>query len=545
MEQLLRGITIPAPTYTVDDKLSTSLQQLPHYTNLKTYFPSLKTLFSLEDSGQEVWFDNNYKITNIAITHEGDIKGNCKLDALYKSEQTVLDAYLKVTHLIDPVVYVKKSAASLNITNDDDLKNKLNDPWNQAYVETVASYCLGKLCEEKVSPHFNLYYGAFRATAKKYSYNVSEEIESYRMYKWFWTGIENNIMKIQVDLEDVEERAEIYNEIMKKPHYCLEESEEHNDDIEVLDCDGNGNNEMGEIHSLDSVSIKTRESNTGGSEEEQEEEDDDIEVYLDVEHFPVMMILTEKNEATMDDLLEDYDEVGAEPGEKLWEEKWAAWLFQTLAALAAAQSIFGFTHNDLHSSNIVWSYTDIPYLYYKTTDNKYFKVPTYGKLFKLIDFGRSIFSINDKLFVSDDFKDGNDAATQYTFPELIDDPEREKIYPNPSFDLARLAISIFESLFPEKPEETANILSSEEGRIVKETKSDLYNVLWMWLIDIDGNNILLNSEDEERFPDFELYVHIAANCKNAIPKEQIYKKPFIKFLVNSVPKNTQVYSLFA
>ena len=538
---ILRGVDIPKPTYTTGD-LPVQLKELSYYSNLKTYIPPMKTLFGLEDiSNQEVWLNNEYKITNVNIVNEED-RNNCKIQVLYKSTAKQIDAYLKVTHLIDPIVYVKKSVDNYDYTADEEMKKKMNDPWNQAYVETIASYCLGKLREENVSPHFNLYYGAFRSVAKKYSYNIADEIESYRMYKWFWNGIEKKIMKIQVDIEDEEERKELYDEIMKKPDYPLEED---NDEIEVLKCDPI---ETAELHSLDSISIETHETSEHSQhseEEEEEEEDDETKVYLNLDNFPVMMIFTEKNASTMDDLLEDYDAVGAEPGEQLWEEKWAAWIFQVLAALCTAQTIFGFTHNDLHSSNIVWASTEKQHIYYKSKD-KFFKVPTYGKIFKIIDFGRSIFSINDSLFVSDDFRDENDAATQYTFPPLIVDSDREIVLPNPSFDLTRLAISIFETLFPEKPDDkkVGIVLSSEAGRIVKETKSELYNLLWSWLIDTEGNNILWDSENDERFPDFELYVHISAKCRNAIPKEQITKKVFQPFFVNAVPKNATVYSLF-
>ena len=539
MEQL-RGVNIPAPTYTTS-KLPEALNTIRYYSKLQTYFPSLKELFSIEDiSNQEVWFDNNYKITNVHILNEEDIKGNCKLQILHKETSKSIDAYLKVTHLIDPITYIKKHID--DITNDKEMKDKINDSWNQAYVETIASYCLGKLKQENVCPHFNLFYGAFRAVAEKYSYNISDEIESYRMYKWFWNAIENKIMNVNIDIENEEERKELYDEIMKKPDYCLDDNSVESNEVEELDCDDNtGGGDIGELKSIDSISINTHET----SVENSEDDDEEIKVYLNVEKFPVMMIFSEKNEATMDDLLEDYEMVGVDPLDEEWEERWTAWLFQVIAGLCVAQTIFSFTHNDLHSSNIVWSETTEKFLYYKSKE-KVFKVPTYGKIFKIIDFGRSIFSINNHLFVSDDFRDGNDAATQYTFPELIDDKDREKVYPNPSFDLARLAISIFESIFPETPDEKVNgsVLSKEPLRIVKETKSDLYNLLWTWLIDIEGNNILWDSADDERFPDFELYIHIASKCKNCIPKEQIYKKPFKKFFVNSVPKNTQVYSLF-
>ena len=39
--------------------------------------------------------------------------------------------------------------------------------------------------------------------------------------------------------------------------------------------------------------------------------------------------------------------------------------------------------------------TDIPHLYYKFNKSK---VPTYGKIFKIIDFGRSIYRFNNRIF---------------------------------------------------------------------------------------------------------------------------------------------------
>ena len=52
---------------------------------------------------------------------------------------------------------------------------------------------------------------------------------------------------------------------------------------------------------------------------------------------------------------------------------------------------FKFTHNDLHINNIMYTKTDGSFLYYKF-NNVYFKVPTYGYVFKIIDFGRAIFT---------------------------------------------------------------------------------------------------------------------------------------------------------
>ena len=72
--------------------------------------------------------------------------------------------------------------------------------------------------------------------------------------------------------------------------------------------------------------------------------------------------------------------------------------------------------------------------------------------------------------------------------------------------------------------------------------------MWLKTPDLSGResyiktqtkNILYDENGDERFPDFDLYVHIASKCRNCVPKEQIYKKPFRKFLINSmnIPKS--------
>jgi len=518
---LFKGIELPKLKY-MNYTIPNELTKLKNYYNLNTYIPLMKQLFG--DISGDITFENNYIIQKI-IEKNGS----------YYLNNDTKEVYLKVTHLMDPIKVAKGE--------NDDMRKQ--NPWNQAYVETLASYIFGKLRKEEITPHFNLFYGAFTAFAKCYNFNITDDVESYRMYRWFWNNIENKKIKINIDGEDADYAKEIYDEIMVKPEYCLDNDETKDDSIEEL---GNliiSDSKDG-LESLESASIKT--DSTKKSSEYDEEDEDDYKVYAQFENFPVMMIFTDKNESTLDDLLDDYDEVGCKPNSKLWEEKWSAWLFQIISALCVGQTLFGFTHNDLHSNNVVWDNTNIKFLYYKTNDNKYFKVPTYGKIFKIIDFGRSIFSINEQLFISDDFCEGNDAATQYNFPPLFHNSEEPIVYPNPSFDLSRLSISIYESIFPTPPKEKEDgiIMNPNDENKIKETNSDLFNILWSWLVDVEGKNILFDENNDERFPDFDLYVHIASSCRNCIPKEQIYKKPFIKFLINSdmLPKNVKVYNLY-
>jgi hypothetical protein len=424
--------------------------------------------------------------------------------------------------------------------------HKLQDPWNQAYVETLASYALHKLRENDVSPHFNLFYGAYCAKADVYRFNINDDFGSYRNTNWFWKGVENDLYNLSIfNSEDPEAEIpeEIRAELLTKPEFD-EESEEEMEEDEELDEIEVGDVEVAELESLHSDAL---ESASEEEEDEEEEEEDNYSIYADIYNFPVMTIFSENNIDTMDSLL-NLDTSSEEPGTEEWEAKWSAWIFQVIAALCVMQKILGMTHNDLHTNNIVWSPTDIEFLYYKGANGTVWKVPTYGKIFRLIDFGRSIYTINGKMFVSDDFRNGNDAAGQYSFSPLFSNP-KEVVAPNPSFDLSRLAVSLFEALFPQKPEDTESkkILSEEDGLVVRETKSDLYNILWTWMVDEEDKNILMEPDGSERFPDFDLYKHIAAYCKNAYPDEQIYKKPFSNFIVpsNQVPEGAKQYPLFA
>jgi hypothetical protein len=274
---------------------------------------------------------------------------------------------------------------------------------------------------------------------------------------------------------------------------------------------------------------------------------DKYTIYADINKYPVMLIITEINEGTMDILFTDFTSVGASPGTPEWEERWTAWIFQILAALSCVQTVLGLTHNDLHTNNIVWSTTDEPYIYYATRSNNVFKIPTFGKIFKIIDFGRAIFTINSQMFISDDFKGDNDAAGQYVFSPLVQKFKKE-IPPNPSFDICRLAVSLLDGVFPKRPlpSESGKIMSEEPGLIMKETGSSLYNLLWLWMIDDKGRSIFMNPDGSERFPDFDLYKHIAEFVHGAIPSQQFSKQIFDSFQIPSkeVIEGTRVYSLF-
>jgi hypothetical protein len=248
----------------------------------------------------------------------------------------------------------------------------------------------------------------------------------------------------------------------------------------------------------------------------------------------------------MDDLLDEDEIDGHERGSQGWEARWIAWLFQVIAALSFLQKAICLTHNDLHSNNIVWRSTKQKFLYYRNHHGKIWRVPTFGKIFSIIDFGRSIFRLGSHLWISDDHWPNQDAGDQYNFGPFFD-PTKPKICPNPSFDLCRLSVSLIDGLFDEKPPKKKGVVSviSEEGSWkVHETSSPLYNLLWSWTVDDAGRTIYADKHGNDKYEGFDLYIRIAADVHNAVPKDQIHKPVFEQFKWNkTVDKNETIYFL--
>jgi serine/threonine protein kinase len=231
----------------------------------------------------------------------------------------------------------------------------------------------------------------------------------------------------------------------------------------------------------------------------------------------------------MDTLLELEEETDDDMLQESKDERWSAWIYQVIAALSVAQHYYGFIHNDLHTNNIMWCGTEEEYLYYKLDAKTYYRVPTFGNLMKIIDFGRATFYLGKDLLIPDSFEEGADAGGQYNCPPFFTKDE-PRIDPNPSFDLCRLAVSMFDALYQDTPgiKTPEKIVAEEEGRISYETESELHNILWSWLTDDSGKNILRNPDDSERFPDFDLYKHISRHAQNCIPRLEARRPYFQK-----------------
>jgi hypothetical protein len=277
-----------------------------------------------------------------------------------------------------------------------------------------------------------VFFGAFCARADLYRYNLTEEFEEYRNMGWLWEGQKKGLFKIcMLDKRNPEVplSKEIVNDYLREPSVIDSDSDSDASSVEEINVDSDVeevdalkvSDEVASLHSDEMSAVSfNEESEDESGESDTSESYDQYTIYSEFRDFPVMLIALEKNNGTMDALLDSIEAVGAKHGTPEWELRWSAWIFQVIAGLIVAQNFFGFTHNDLHTNNIVWSDTEDEFLYYTLKSGATFKVPTFGKIFRIIDFGRSIYTINGTQFISDDFGPGNDAEGQYSFKPLTD-----------------------------------------------------------------------------------------------------------------------------
>jgi hypothetical protein len=521
----------------------------PKCDHLQRYHPGLDR-FPLPSTRAEASLPHPFRI----VDWKGPTEDSRIFHATVEDDSgTRLDTkvFVKTVHLLDPIAMLQNEYMIPNHpllpVGDKAWKTtllKLHGGSNQAYVDAVASYVLGQLRVKGLTPHAVLSHGSMTGIAKTYTFRITDEYESYRQCRWFWKGLKTHRANLITD------HPELVEHINTCPFQDIEQGAVEE---EVLCVDAQVADETNSLHSFDAFEeadeprlvlghdSSTDESDSSNSSDSSEESE--IDINLVVPSMPVILICQEAQEGTVDSLM-DLDEIdGIERDTKAWDQMWLAWIFQIMAVLSFLQKNLAFTHNDLHTNNIVWRRTEEKYLQYKAQDGTVWRVPTHGRIFSLIDFGRAIFKLKDELWISDDHWPDHDAGGQYNFGPFysIASP---KITPNTSFDLCRLAISMLEGLYDEHPEKKkGNTLLSQEGDWkVYETVSPLFNLLWKWTLDDDGHTVYEDEEGEEKYPGFDLYTVIARSVHDAVPREQVRKPVFEQFVWKGVTTGP-VYSL--
>ena len=359
--------------------------------------------------------------------------------------------------------------------------------------------------------------------------NSNEEITEINNVEELFENNNNKttLNNFSLELEDVTNNENIFksfdNKIttLKSDSSCSSRTSytSYNDEIE--ECNDCNYKEDKQISDNENNSEKSEWTDETNDDEDDNFEEEEEKIMVTIPKFPIQLICMENCEMTLDEIImkDELDEGG-----------WFSALMQIIMILITYQKVFGLTHNDLHTNNVMFNTTNKKYIYY-LYKNKYYQVPTFGRIYKIIDFGRSIYKFDGKLFCSDSFQQGGDAATQYNTEPYFNE-KKPRLEPNYSFDLCRLACSIFDYLIEDMSE-------------VNECKDPVTKLIIEWCLDDKGINLLYKNNGADRYPDFKLYKMIARCVHKHTPDAQLERNEFKSYLIlkNLVPSAEKIINI--
>jgi hypothetical protein len=484
--------------------------------------------------------------------------------------------FIKYSPLLDPIRYMvgkyescKQPIGNLPSLTNENVHMKIQDYNNMAYVDGFFSYLSSQLLNTHNFVHGVDFYGSFTGIQEQYKMDITDDYDYLQSSAFF-----NKNKKILFKTSHVDNDGYFnYGSHGNKPRLQVMETPKRNISAVIIEdlitdvlssptamqlTDANPDTEL--VYTNINIDSKHSSRNTSGSSDdsnssettstgssdgssdcdnnssseesvwdtEDEDCDDDCDEdcdedcdddcdeddsyteqdtsYAYIKNFPVHCIALQKCDGTLDSLFSK---------NALSKEESTSALMQIVMTLLCYQTAFQFTHNDLHTNNIMYVNTTEQFLYY-TYNRKIYKVPTYGKIFKIIDFGRAIYNYNGRRLCSDSFAPMGDASTQYNCEPYMD-VSKPRLDPNYSFDLCRLGCSLYDF-----------VIDDDDN---PKFYDELQQLIHEWCLDDNKKNILYKQNGDERYPNFKLYKMIARTVHNQTPECQLSRNIFKQFIV--------------
>jgi len=477
-------------------------------------------------------------------------------------------------------------------SNSLNIQAKKESIYNSAYTDSFFSYLTSKIYNSHNFIHGLQFYGSYIGIKNNLTINIADEIDYLQESEYFFQSnnkeftidksIRNEIMNIgtrkykaglkfsssalsefsldnieDLQLDDVfnsNESASIkteYNEEIIYNHSISKDDasskhtnssssscssrfsntssssqEEHDDDCDESyddDEDNETDDEDGK-HGENETHENDNDTMNGSVCNSSVLSDESMVVNVTLHKCPVHLIFLEKMEDTLDSYIMNNE---------LSVTEWKSILFQVVCQLYAYQHMFDFTHNDLHTNNIMYQTTEKKHIIYNI-NGAYYKVPTYGKLYKIIDFGRAIYRFKGQRICSDSYQKKGDAHTQYNCEPFYNE-NKKRLEPNYAFDLCRLGCSLYD-YFEEE------IVLSNLGKSTQHTV--IADLIDEWCTDDNGMNILYKKNGRDRYPGFKLYKMIARTVSKHTPKQQLDNGVFDAFKTSKKKLNKRAKIIY-
>jgi len=518
------------------------LDMLDSISEIQNYNPVYSRFFEMDETNyNRIALNHKYHVYDLKTVVDDD-------DKLIEK-----NIFVKFSPLLDPLNYLRgkydletpifKTLPKLGSTTDMCLP-KVLDVNNSSYVDGFFSYLTSMMKDTHGLVHGVEYYGSALAVQHGFKYDIVDDLDFLTKCQFFTNNLNKHFtvdedtsiilreysgegsrtnkkklsikdLEIELDVEDITENKDIM--VTAETANPISPSLEYESLAKESDDDSSSNSSSDDSDSSDDSKSDTTESVESDWETESDDEgnhatndevsvddsifEEDEKMFSYLKEFPVQLIFQEKCKGTLDELIMQ---------RKLKDDTFVEALLQIVLLLATYQKVFDFTHNDLHTNNIMYVETEEEFLHYRV-DGVCYKVPTNGRIFKLIDFGRAIYRFGGKTFCSDSFAPNGDAATQYNCEPYFNE-KKPRIDPNPSFDLCRLGCSLYDFVCRDD-----------------EVKTPLQKLVDSWCNDDHGKSVLYKPTGQERYPDFKLYKMIARTVNHLVPSEQLKQDIFKKY----------------
>jgi hypothetical protein len=515
--------------------------------NIQNYNPIYNELFKTsKDNFND--FQLNYKWNTTEIISR--VNHNV-VKVILENDKTTKEAdiFIKYSPLLDPIKYLagKYEDTLFNLPSLEEnasVHPKLINYHNNAYIDGFFSYITSMLLNDKGFVHGVNFHGSYLANQTDFRVNIFDDFDYLCSNSYFIKHMDtylknDNLPVVKKPSLTINEDAVLLNDIIpitvmkevssNEPITTLDEIKLEVDNPESIrihkkessDEEDSSDEEITD-NEVDVSAGSGSETGTGsetGSESETGSDTgsdyDEEEIFAYIKDFPVHVICLEKCVNTLDAYMMT---------QTMSEGEWTSVLMQIIMTLLMYQKCFDFTHNDLHTNNVMYCETPKEYLYYRF-NSTYYKVPTFGKIWKIIDFGRSIYTVNNNTYASDSFFPDEDAYSQYNCDPFFN-PKKKKLEPNNSFDLCRLACSLYDYFIDDEQE----ILDPIQLLVTE------------WCMDDKGKNILYKRNGDERYPEFKLYKMIARIVHKHSPEAQLERDLFKQYIVpkKKIHKNKNI-----
>ena len=375
---------------------------------------------------------------------------NCRVKNIVNNKTKDKNVFFKMAPLLDPYKYLigKYNILDEKLYNlpkfdstEETCHPKFIDINNSAYVDGMFLYLTSSLLNTHNFSHGVDYYGSFLGIKNDFIINVFDDID-YLNNSDFFNKNKNVLFKIddyehlfqdenqklkpiiiqhnssaksQLSIKSFDN--EIFEEVFEDIN---EENKDNKDNKEVIDLDDLvdlsntnilDNKESNQNVTLKSSSTCSSRSSYTNDEYNGEEDDENLEndIDYDIENtsevedesksnsenddsesfeeerieaiipkFPVQIIGMEYCENTFDDLILN---------EELTTDEWYSAFMQIIMILITYQKAFNFTHNDLHTNNVMYNKTDKKFIYYcyKKNITRFLHLDVYIKLLILVE----------------------------------------------------------------------------------------------------------------------------------------------------------------